>query len=171
MREVKPAAMVVRIAAKVFGAGALVLIASGCTSIRDHRGYIVDSALVDSVQPGIDNKQSVEKTLGRPTFISQFGAPTWYYVSILTNQRPFGRPRAKQEYQLKITFDPAGRVTKVDRAGMEQVASLSPDGHKTPTLGRNRGFFEDLFGNIGAVGAVPGGGTTGPKPGSGPNGS
>ena len=169
MREVKPAAMVVRVAAKVFGAGALVLIASGCTSIRDHRGYIVDSALVDSVQPGIDNKQSVEKTLGRPTFISQFGAPTWYYVSILTNQRPFGRPRAKQEYQLKITFDPAGRVTKVDRAGMEQVASLSPDGHKTPTLGRNRGFFEDLFGNIGAVGAG-GGAPQGGGPG-GPNGS
>ena len=62
-------------------------------------------------------------------------------------------------------------MTKVDRAGMEQVARLSPDGHKTPTLGRDRSFFEDLFGNIGAVGAVPGGGSTGPKPGSGPNGS
>ena len=167
MREVKPAAMI----AKVVATAALVLIASGCASIRDHRGYIVDSALVDAVQPGIDNKQSVEKTLGRPTFISQFGTPTWYYVSIFTRQRPFGRPSAKQELQLKISFDAAGHVTKVDRAGLEQVASISPDRHHTPTLGRDRSFFEDLFGNIGAVGAVPGGGSTGPKPGSGPNGS
>jgi len=171
MREVKPATVMLGYAAKAVGAAALVLLGSGCASIRDHRGYLVDSALVESVQPGIDNKQSVEKTLGRPTFVSQFGTPTWYYVSIFTKQHPFGRPKAKEELQLKISFDTAGRVTRVDRAGMEQVASISPDGHQTPTLGRNRGFLEDLFGNIGAVGAVPGGGSTGPKPGSGPNGS
>lgn len=171
MRNVNPAAVKPNIAPRVLAAGVLVLLASGCASIRDHRGYLVDSALVESVHAGIDNKQSVEKTLGRPTFVSQFGTPTWYYVSIFTKQRPFGTPRAKEELQLKISFDAAGRVTRVDRAGLEHVASLSPDGHKTPTLGRDRSFFEDLFGNIGAVGAVPGGGSTGPKPGSGPNGS
>ena len=33
---------------------------------------------------------------------------------------------------------------------------------KTPTLGRERGFFQELFGNIGAVRApVPGGGGPG----------
>ncbi len=171
MRKVKPATMMVGVAAKALAASALLMLVSGCASIRDHRGYLVDSALVEAVHPGIDNKQSVEKTLGRPTFVSQFGTPTWYYISIFTKQRPFGRPKAKEELQLKISFDAAGRVTKVDRAGMEQVASISPDGHRTPTLGRDRSFFEDLFGNIGAVGAVPGGGSTGPKPGSGPNGS
>ena len=171
MREVKPAAGKLKFAGTAVGAAALALLVSGCASIRDHRGYLVDSALVDSVHPGIDNKQSVEKTLGRPTFVSQFGTPTWYYISILTRQHPFGSPRPKDEFQLKISFDAAGRVTRVDRAGMEQVASISPDGHHTPTLGRDRSFFEDLFGNIGAVGAVPGGGSTGPKPGTGPNGS
>ena len=171
MREVKPAAVKPKMAPRVLAAAALLMLASGCASIRDHRGYLVDSALVESVHPGIDNKQSVEKTLGRPTFVSQFGPPTWYYISIFTKQHPFGRPKAKEELQLKISFDAAGRVTKVDRAGLEQVASISPDGHRTPTLGRDRSFFEDLFGNIGAVGAVPGGGSTGPKPGSGPNGS
>lgn len=167
MREVKPAAGMLKIAA----ATALVLLGSGCASIRDHRGYITDTALVESVQPGIDNKASVEKTLGRPTFVSQFGPQTWYYVSIFTKQHPFGRPKPQEELQLKVTFDAQGRVARVDRAGLEQVASIAPDRHKTPTLGRNRGFFEDLFGNIGAVGAVPGGAGTGPKPGSGPNGS
>ena len=31
----------------------------GCTSIHDHRGYIVDQALFDSVAPGTDNRNSV----------------------------------------------------------------------------------------------------------------
>ena len=41
---------------------------------------------------------------------------------------------------------------------MEQVASVDPYGKTTPTLGRKRGLFEDLFGNIGTVGAAGVGG-------------
>jgi hypothetical protein len=33
------------------------------------------------------------------------------------------------------------------------VSKISPNGDSTPTLGRHRSFFEDIFGNIGAVGA------------------
>ena len=69
-------------------------------------------------------------------------------------------------------FTAAGNVATVDRTGLEQVARISPEGDKTPTLGRDRSFFEDLFGNIGAVGAVPGANQGGGGPaGSGPNGS
>jgi hypothetical protein len=46
------------------------------------------------------------------------------------------------------------------------VVYLDPNGDKTPTLGRERGFLEDLFGNIGQVGGAGLGGA----PGGGPNG-
>jgi len=140
-------------------AATLVLLA-GCSSIKDHRGYLVDQMLLDSVQPGVDNQLSVERTLGRPTFTSQFGEPAWYYVSINTKQAPFTSPRANEQLVLKVKFDPAGNVTGIERTGMEKVVRLSPEGDKTPTLGRERSFFEDLFGNIGTVGA-PGAGAPG----------
>jgi len=149
----------------------LAAMTGGCASIRDHRGYLVDSALVDSVQPGVDNRQSVERALGRPTFISQFGEKAWYYVSQDTRQTAFKRPQTKDQIVLRVRFDAAGNVAGVDRAAMEHVVRLDPDGHKTPTLGRNRGLLEDLFGNIGSVGA-PGMGTGGSGGGAGgPNGS
>lgn len=151
--------------------GAVLVALAGCASIRDHRGYLVDTALVDSVQPGVDNKASVERTLGRPTFVSQFGDPAWYYVSIDTKQPPFARPRTTSELVLRVTFDPAGNVRTLERRGMEHVVRLNPDGRKTPTLGRDRSFFEDLFGNIGAVGAGGMGGRSGDNTGGGPNGS
>ena len=66
----------VRMAWTLAAAGGIVAATSGCASIRDHRGYLVDTALVDSVQPGVDNRLSVERTLGRPTFASQFGEQT-----------------------------------------------------------------------------------------------
>ena len=152
------------------GAAALVALAGGCASIKDHRGYLVDAALVDSVQPGVDNRTSVERTLGRPSFASQFGDPAWYYVATDTKQSPFGRPQAYQQTILRVRFDPAGNVVAVDKAGLEKAVRLSPDGDKTPTLGRDRGLLEDLFGNIGSVGSGMGGGGGG-NTGTGPNGS
>ena len=150
--------------AKILGLVAVALAgvaASGCTSIREPRGYIVDSALVNSVQPGIDNQRSVEATLGRPTFTSQFGEQTWYYVSSTTGRKPFVRPRIQEHQVLAVQFDGTGNVTSAERTGIDQVVYLRPDSEETPTLGRERSFLEDLFGNIGTVGA-PGAGAGGP---------
>lgn len=152
----------------VLGTG-LVLALGACSSIKDHRGYIVDQALLDLVQPGIDNQESVERTLGRPTFVSEFGRKDWYYVSQNTRQAAFSRPRANEQLILRIRFDDKGNVLAIDKAGLEKVVQLDPDGKKTPTLGKDRSFIEDLFGNIGTVGTGargPGGGA-----GGGPNGS
>ncbi len=160
-----------RMAVRLGMLAGLAVLAAGCASIRDHRGYLVDATLVDSVQPGIDNRQSVEHTLGRPTFVSQFGDKSWFYVSQETGQKPFKRARTRDQSILRVRFDEAGNVAGVDRAGMEKVARLDPDGHKTPTLGRNRTFIEDLFGNIGSVGAPGMGPGGGGAPGGGPNGS
>jgi len=146
---------------------ALAALAAGCTSIRDHRGYMSEPALIQAIQPGIDNKTSVEGTLGRPIFASQFGEETWYYISSTTTQKPFTRPRIRVHGVLEIKFDEAGNVRSADQTGIEKVAYLDPEGDKTPTLGKERGFLEDLFGNIGQVGSFGGGGVGGP----GPNGS
>ncbi len=154
----------------VIGAAVLAALA-GCSSIRDHRGYLVDPALTDSIQPGIDNKLSVEKSLGRPTFVAQFGEPVWYYVAIDTHQAAFARPRTYKQIVMKVAFDPAGNVRNVERTGLDQVVRLDPDHHVTPTLGAHRGFLEDLFGNIGTVGAPGAGGPNGDNTGRGPNGS
>ncbi|UYH54078.1 outer membrane protein assembly factor BamE [Qipengyuania sp. SS22] len=132
--------------------GAAAIATSGCAAIREPRGYIVDATLLQSVQPGIDNERSVTGTLGRPTFESQYGEKTWYYVSSTTGRKPFVRPRIREHSVLAVKFDAAGNVISAEQTGMDKVVFLSPDGNETPTLGRERGFLQDLFGNIGAVG-------------------
>lgn len=142
--------------AKAFKIGVVAAIGiglAGCSSIRESRGYVVDALLVDAIQPGLDNQRSVEMTLGRPSFTSKYGEPTWYYVSSVSARKPLVRPRIASHSVLTVKFDDVGNVISTDRSGMDKVVFLSPDGDKTPTLGRERGFLEDLFGNIGQVGA------------------
>lgn len=132
---------------------AALLAAGACAPVRSHQGYIVDADLVNSIRPGVDNRQSVVQTLGRPSFTGQFGDTDWYYVARDSANLAFRNPRPNSQITLQISFDPAGNVAAIRRSGVEQVASVNPSGKETPTLGKKRGFFEELFGNIGAVGA------------------
>ena len=131
---------------------AVAALATGCNSIIGHKGYLADEVILRSVQPGVDNRTSVERALGQPSFQSQFGEPVWYYVSSTTKQRPFTTPRISEHTVLAIRFDPAGNVVSAERTGLEQVARIDPENDETPTLGRDRSFLQDLFGNIGQVG-------------------
>ena len=131
-----------------FGATAL----AGCTRITDHQGMLLDQQLVEAVQPGVDTRDSIIGTLGRPSFVGQFDQHDWYYVSRSTRQLAFNMPHPASSTVLHVRFDDAGNVQSVTRTGMELVANINPSSDKTPTLGSHRNLFQELFGNIGAVG-------------------
>ena len=132
---------------------------SACVGVREHRGFVLDEQLAQSVQVGVDNKASVTKTLGRPTFVGQFDPNDWYYLSQDTHQFAFRDPRVVKQTLLHVRFDPAGNVASVGKTGKELIASVDPVGDYTKTLGRKRSFFDELFGNIGTISqpGLPGG--------------
>ena len=138
---------------KISTAVAAAMLMSGCQGVLAHKGAVIDPQLASSIQPGVDNKASVEKLLGRPSFTGEFTPDDWYYVSRDTKQLGFGNPRVRKQTTLHVAFDQKGNVTSVQQTGKELVASIEPSKRETPTLGRKKSFFEELFGNIGTVGA------------------
>ena len=139
---------------------AAALLLSGCAGVLAHKGAVIDPQLASSIQPGVDNKASVEKLLGRPSFTGEFGSNDWYYIARDTKQIGFTNPRVRKQTTLHVAFDAAGNVTSVRETGKELVASIEPSHRETPTLGRKKSFFDELFSNIGSVGApgsTPGG--------------
>ena len=151
-------------------AATIIVGGSACVPLKSHQGYVIDPDLVNSVQTGTDNRQSVLAVLGKPTFTSQFNEGDWYYISRETRNYAYNNPKVREQTTVRISFDDRGVVSAVRRTGVEQVASISPSSTITPTLGKKRSFFDELFGNIGTVGAIGGGGGGGGT-GGGPNGS
>ena len=137
------------VAAAVVGVALL----GGCSSIgiKEHKGYVLDKELASTVQVGVDNKESVAKTLGRPSFTGQFDANDWYYVSRDTRSVALRSQRVLDQDVVHIRFDAAGNVAAVNTTDETLVASIDPVSDKTPTLGRQRSFFDELFGNIGVL--------------------
>ncbi|HET7575349.1 MAG TPA: outer membrane protein assembly factor BamE [Sphingomicrobium sp.] len=139
------------------------ILATGCATNKAHKGTVLDPQLASSIKPGVDNKASVEKLLGTPSFSGQFTPNDWYYISRDTNRLAFRNPRVRKQTVLLVRFDQGGNVASTQRTGKELVLAVNPSHRSTPTLGRKKSFFEELFGTIGSVGA-PGlpGGSSGP---------
>ena len=142
---------------------AAAVLLGGCAQIRSHKGVVIDPQLASGIQPGVDNKDSVEKLLGRPSFTGQFSPNDWYYVSRDVNQVAFRNAHVTKQTVMIVRFDPKGNVASVQKTGRELVMNVDPTGKSTPTLGRKRSFFEELFGNIGQVGAPGLPGSKGPN--------
>ena len=130
--------------------GAAVLAGCGLNT-REHRGYVIDETLTSAIQVGTDNKESVERALGLPTFTGTFDKNDWYYVARETRAFAFRNPRTIDQTVLHIRFDQAGNVEAVNQTDESLIAPVKPSGKRTPTLGREKSFFEELFGNIGTI--------------------
>jgi outer membrane protein assembly factor BamE (lipoprotein component of BamABCDE complex) len=130
---------------------AMAIALAACSTFNTHKGAVIDTQLAASIQPGIDNKASVQKLLGTPSLAGQFTNNDWYYVSRDQAQMAYRDPHVSRHNVLHVRFDQAGNVASVGLTGRELVMNLTPSRRQTPTLGRKRSFFEELFGNIGTV--------------------
>jgi outer membrane protein assembly factor BamE (lipoprotein component of BamABCDE complex) len=144
------------------------LLVAGCAVNQAHKGAVIDPQLASAIHPGVDNKASVQKLLGTPTISGAFTTSDWYYLSRDTNQLAFRNPRVEKQLVMLVRFDPKGNVASVQRSGKELVLGVNPSHRSTPTLGRKKSFFDQLFSNIGSVSnggvGAPGGGGGGSGP-------
>ena len=86
---------------------------AGCAQFRSHKGVVLDPQVASAIQPGVDNKDSVEKALGRPSFTGQFTPNDWYYVSRDVNQVAFRNPSVTKQTVMIVHFDQKGNVASV----------------------------------------------------------
>ncbi len=121
----------------------------GCAKTVDQRGYLMDEELIQEIRPGVDNRASVLAALGTPTVPGTFDDENWYYVSRTHESWAFFRPDTVDNQVLQVSFDPSGNVKEITRAGMEAARDVNPVDAKTPTRGKELGFFEQIFSNIG----------------------
>ncbi len=150
---------------------ATALTTTACGNGSAVRGYVFDTELADAIQPGVDNRTSVETTLGTPTMRASFDEATWYYVSTTVRVRPVFWPDAKKHRVLVVAFNDRGVVSSVNNLGLDDMREVDSVGDKTPTRGRKVSLFEQIFGSIGRFGGgAPGQQQGGQGPTRGPNG-
>lgn len=122
---------------------------AACTPALVIQGYVPDQATLAAVEKGVDTKDAVITKLGSPSTIATFDDDTWIYVNKRSEVFAFFEPTVLSQNVVSINFDPEGRVEEIRRFTLEDGRLIDPVTRKTPTQGRELGFLEQLFGNVG----------------------
>lgn len=130
---------------------------------RTLRGNLVDEEQLQQVVVGVSSRNDVLALLGSPSATGTFDDGEWFYIGGVTRQRP-GRLLGIEEQRVVILrFDQRGTLREMRRLGLEDGRDIAAVSRTTPSPGNERGFLQQLFGNIGRVGpGVTGGQSTGP---------
>ena len=105
------------------------------------------------VTPGVDTRGSVRRQLGEPLSTSLVGGETWFYVSTVMEHETYQAARIIDRRVLAVSFDEAGLVVAANRYGLEDGALVALRSETTPTYGRELTIAQQIFGNLGRVGA------------------
>ncbi|MGR3320670.1 MAG: outer membrane protein assembly factor BamE [Pseudooceanicola sp.] len=131
-------------------AAAVVLAATvACSPIyRDH-GFVPLEEDLASVSPGVDTRETVVEKLGAPSTGSVSDGGDYYYVRSRT--KTFGPRRTEviERNVVAVRFDGRGRVSGVERLGLEDGNDVPLTRRVTSSSTENKGFIRQLLGNLG----------------------
>jgi len=133
----------------IIAAGVMTLTA--CSGNLETRGFVRDESSIEQIKAGVQSKDEITEILGSPSSIATFTerGETWYYISRKTEHFAFLEPTVTDQRVLAVNFDEEGLVAAIQHYDLEDRKIIKPVSRTTPTRGRELGFFEQLFGNIG----------------------
>ena len=125
------------------------IVAVGCTPKVETHGYVLSENRIEEVEPGIHTRADVAELLGSPSNVATFNDTTWYYISKRVETFAFFKPKVLDQQVVMVKFEDSGFVKDVVRYDLADGQAIEPVPRETETRGKELGFFEQLFGNIG----------------------
>ncbi len=121
----------------------------GCAATFTNHGYAPTDSDLEEILVGVDTRDSVEETVGRPSSTGILKESGWYYLSNKMRHYAYRAPVAIDRQLVAITFDKRGVVKNIERFTLEdgQVVVLTRRVTKTGIKGVS--FIRQMLGNIG----------------------
>ena len=132
---------------------ALVFLSASCSPIVENRGYVFDEKLLDQIKVNETISKDVMDILGSPSTTSAIDASTWYYIYSKAETVAFYHPTVTDRRVLAVSFDDDNKVNNLKYYGLEEGKIISYVDITTPTRGRELTVLQQLFGNLGRLGA------------------
>ena len=119
----------------------------------ENRGYVFDEKLLDQIEINKTISNDVMDILGSPSTTSAIDASTWYYIFSKAETIAFYRPEVTDRRVLAVSFGDDNKVNNLKYYGLEDGKIISYVDRTTPTRGRELTILQQLFGNLGRLGA------------------
>ena len=129
----------------------LFMTVSACQPIYSNHGYIPTDQDLALLKVGVDTREQVEATVGRPAAEGVLNAQAWYYVQSRWKTVGAGEPVEITREVVAISFDTAGRIANIERFGLDQGRIVPLSRRITTTNIQGKSIISQMFGNIGKL--------------------
>ena len=139
-----------RLAAALLAGMALLTLVACATLYRNH-GFVPTEAELAVLEVGVDTRETVATTIGRPSAQGLLNDVGWYYIQSRFKLVGGRAPQEVDRQVVAITFTEAGVVANIERFGLEagQIVQLSR--RVTAPNVKSASVLRQLFGNIGRI--------------------
>ncbi len=127
---------------------ALLVLAACSATVRKH-GYVPPEEALNAVIVGVDTRESLEASIGKPSTSGVLRESSWFYIG--SQVRHFGarKPEEISREVVAVRFDEGGTVSNVERFGLERGEVVVLSRRVTETTVRDVTFIRQLIRNFG----------------------
>ncbi len=124
---------------------------TACSATFTNHGYVPPDDELAAILPGIDDRASVEDTIGRPSASGIVGEDTWFYVASRQRHYLYNAPEVTERQIVAISFDQRGTVENIRELGLEDGQVVNFSRRVTETNIQEVTFLRQLFSNFGRI--------------------
>ena len=121
---------------------------ASCVSNYEYTGLKVSPDDYNKINKSRMSKDELVEFVGSPTFSSDLGGDTWYYVYTVTDKVAFFRPQLVDEEVVAIRFKEDGSFQDIKKYTHEDISKFAYSNETTPTLGTDTNPFQQIVRNI-----------------------
>lgn len=126
---------------------------AGCTPEINHRGYYAKPGAFGQIREGM-GKSEVEGILGSPSTTASinFQGDSYYYITSVTEQRSFLKPKEVAREVVAIRFTREDQVQSFAQYGLQDGRVIDMNTNQTPVAGMETSILAELFGTVSHAG-------------------
>ncbi len=129
--------------------GLLLAALGACSATFRNHGYIPEEEALRDVIVGVDTRDTVASSIGRPGVSGILDESGWYYIRSRYRNFAFFAPEEIDRQVLAVSFDQTGVVTNVERFGLERGRVVRLSRRVTTSNTEGIGLLRQAFGNLG----------------------
>lgn len=122
---------------------------SACTSQYRNHGYVPTDAELAEIVVGVDSRDSVAETIGKPSTGGVLNDSGYYYIRSQVRHYGARRPEIIERQLVAITFDKRGTVQNIERYALEDGVAVALSRRVTDNGFDDKTFLRQILGNFG----------------------
>lgn len=123
---------------------------AACSATYSNHGYVPPPDVLAQINVG-DSREAVQDLAGAPGSGGVLRNEAWFYTQYRVRNYTYNAPQVIERDIVAISFSEAGRVTNIERFGLEDGQIVQLSRRVTESSVRDVGFLSQILSNFGRI--------------------